>query len=81
MGPLPAPADDCWGENDNPRRYDAYAREYPSYRETSRDLIAPALPSADGGVADAAGGAKRLPEHLMDRGHTQGPDIHADAGH
>jgi hypothetical protein len=48
------PAGDSWGEDDNARRYDAYAREYPSYRETSRDLIAVALPSADAGVADAA---------------------------
>lgn len=45
---------DSWGEDDNARRYDAYAREYPNYRETSRDLIAVALPSADAGVADAA---------------------------
>jgi len=51
---LAAPAGDSWGEDDNPRRYDAYAREYPSYRETSRDLIALALPAADAGVADAA---------------------------
>lgn len=42
---------DSWGEDDNPRRYDAYAREYPSYRRTSRDLIAVALPSADTSVA------------------------------
>jgi SAM-dependent methyltransferase len=54
MEAIPAPADDSWGEDDNPRRYDAYAREYPGYRETSRDLIALALPSADAGVADAA---------------------------
>jgi SAM-dependent methyltransferase len=54
MESLPAPADDSWGEDDNPLRYDAYAREYPGYRETSRDLIALALPSADAGVADAA---------------------------
>ena len=56
MGPveiLPGPAGDTWGEDDNPRRYDAYAREYPSYRETSRDLIAVALPSADAGRVDA----------------------------
>jgi SAM-dependent methyltransferase len=46
--------DDHWGEDDNARRYDEYAREYPSYRETSRDLIALALPSDDAGVADAA---------------------------
>src|SRR5260370_40502375 len=54
MGILPAPVVDNWGEDDNPRHYDAYARDYPSYRETSRDLIALALPSADAGAADAA---------------------------
>jgi SAM-dependent methyltransferase len=51
---LPALSGDHWGEDDNARRYDEYAREYPSYRETSRDLIAVALPSDDAGVADAA---------------------------
>ncbi len=54
MESLPTPADDSWGEEDNPRRYDAYAREHPGYRETSRDLITLALPSADAGVADSA---------------------------
>ena len=53
MENLPAPAADSWGEDDNPRRYDAYAREYPSYRDTSRDLVELALPSGDAG-ADAA---------------------------
>lgn len=53
MERLPTPADDSWGYDDNPRRYDAYAREYPGYRETSRDLIELALPSAAAGVADA----------------------------
>jgi ubiquinone/menaquinone biosynthesis C-methylase UbiE len=51
---LPTPTGDIWGEDDNPRRYDAYAREYSADRETSRDLIALALPLADAGVADAA---------------------------
>jgi SAM-dependent methyltransferase len=50
---IPSPADDVWGEDDNARRYDAYAREYPNYRDTSRDLIAVALP-ADAGVLDVA---------------------------
>jgi SAM-dependent methyltransferase len=54
METLPGPAGDIWGEDDNPRRYDAYAREYPGYRETSRDPIAVALPSADASAADAA---------------------------
>src|ERR1700689_151182 len=51
---LPVVAGDSWGEDDNPWRYDVYARKSPGYRETSRDIIALALPSADPGVADAA---------------------------
>jgi trans-aconitate methyltransferase len=53
MENLPTSAADSWGEDDNPRRYDAYAREYPSYRDTSRDLVELVLPSGDSG-ADAA---------------------------
>jgi trans-aconitate methyltransferase len=48
------PAGDRWGEDDNARRYDAYAREYPNYREISRDLIAFALPPGEAGIAAAA---------------------------
>jgi SAM-dependent methyltransferase len=48
------PTGDRWGEDDNARRYDTYAREYPNYRETSRDLIAFALPLGEAGIADAA---------------------------
>lgn len=54
MGSPAARAGDSWGEDDNARRYDAYARTYPNYQETSRDLVALALPSADAGVGDAA---------------------------
>jgi SAM-dependent methyltransferase len=54
MGSISAPIGDSWGEDDNARRYDAYAREYPGYQEASRDLIALALPSGDAGIADAA---------------------------
>jgi len=50
----PDPAGDSWGEDDNPRRYDEYARQYPSYPQTSRDLIALALPSAYAGGVDAS---------------------------
>jgi SAM-dependent methyltransferase len=46
----PSQADDVWGEEDNARRYDAYAREFPNYRDTSRDLIAVALPAAAGAL-------------------------------
>ncbi len=54
MGTIPEQVADVWGEDENARRYDAYARQYPNYRETSRDLVAHALPSADAGIADAA---------------------------
>jgi SAM-dependent methyltransferase len=53
MGTVPAPSPDVWGEDDNARRYDAYTREFPSYRDTSRDLITVALPATDAGVAEA----------------------------
>ncbi|HET7015128.1 MAG TPA: methyltransferase domain-containing protein [Streptosporangiaceae bacterium] len=43
MGNAASLTGDSWGEDDNPRRYDAYAREYPSYQETSRDLVSLAL--------------------------------------
>jgi SAM-dependent methyltransferase len=54
MASVPSLTDDHWGEDDNARRYDEYARKHPSYQETSRDLIAVALPSDDAGVAGAA---------------------------
>ncbi len=54
MGTIPAPDADIWGEDDNARRYDAYVRQYPNYQETSRDLVALALPPADASVSDAA---------------------------
>jgi SAM-dependent methyltransferase len=47
---------DSWGEDDNARRYDAFARQYPMYRDTSRDLITLARLSADGTVLDLACG-------------------------
>ncbi|SRR5258708_3387475 len=47
---------DCWGEDDNARHYDAFARQHPMYRQTSRDLIALARPSNDGAVLDVACG-------------------------
>jgi SAM-dependent methyltransferase len=46
-------AGDSWGEDDNPRRYDAYAREHPNYQETSRDLVSVALPEGKDGAIDA----------------------------
>jgi ubiquinone/menaquinone biosynthesis C-methylase UbiE len=47
------PDADDWGRDDNPCRYDAYARAYPNYRETSQDLVAIALDPAGEGAVDA----------------------------
>ncbi len=54
MGTLDTASADSWGEDDNARHYDAYARDYPNYRQTSQDLIAVALPSAVAAAADVA---------------------------
>jgi SAM-dependent methyltransferase len=47
---------DPWGEDDNARHYDAFARQYPMYRQTSRDLVALAGLSDDAVVLDVACG-------------------------
>src|SRR5262249_5295635 len=51
-----SPGTDRWGEDDNARRYDAYARVHPMYRDTSRDLISLAGLPADASVVDLACG-------------------------
>jgi SAM-dependent methyltransferase len=50
------PDADIWGEDDNARLYDAFARQHPIYRDTSRDLITLARLSADAAVLDLACG-------------------------
>jgi SAM-dependent methyltransferase len=50
------PDADVWGEDDNARLYDAFARQHPVYRDTSRDLIALARLPADAAVLDLACG-------------------------
>jgi SAM-dependent methyltransferase len=54
--PTCGPGADIWGEDDNARRYDAFARHHPIYQDTSRDLIALAGLSADAAVLDLACG-------------------------
>jgi SAM-dependent methyltransferase len=54
--PTRGPDGDSWGEDDNARHYDAFARQHPIYRDTSRDLIALAELSADAAVLDLACG-------------------------
>jgi SAM-dependent methyltransferase len=51
-----SPGADSWGEDDNARRYDAYTRVHPMYRDLSRDLISLAGLSADAAVVDLACG-------------------------
>lgn len=50
------PHADIWGEDDNARRYDAFARRHLIYRDTSRDLVALARLPADAAVVDLACG-------------------------
>ncbi len=47
---------DLWGEDDNAVRYGEFARRYPGYSETSRDLVALASPARDATVLDLACG-------------------------
>jgi SAM-dependent methyltransferase len=54
--PTSGPDADIWGEDDNARRYDAFTRQHPIYRDTSRYLIALAGLSADAAVLDLACG-------------------------
>lgn len=54
--PADGPDADIWGEDDNARRYDAFARQHPIYQDTSRDLIALAGLSAGAAVVDLACG-------------------------
>jgi SAM-dependent methyltransferase len=72
------PIDDSWGEEDNPCHYDAYARQYPNYRETSRDLIAVARPSAAAAVIDLACGTGATTREILavlgPRGRVTGVD-------
>lgn len=56
MPTLGLPGADSWGEDDNARHYNAFASQYPMYRQTSRDLIALAMPSSDATVLDLACG-------------------------
>jgi len=62
---------DSWGEDDNAVRYDAFARLYPMYRQTSRDLVMLAGPSADAVVVDLACGTGTTTAEILS---VLGPD-------
>ena len=63
--PTLGPGADSWGEDDNARRYDAFAREYPMYRDTSRDLIVLARLSPDAAVLDLACGTGATSREIL----------------
>jgi SAM-dependent methyltransferase len=66
VGSVASPAGDSWGEDDNPRRYDAYAREHPNYSETSRDLVQLTLPPGkDAAVLDLACGTGATTREIL----------------
>ena len=55
MGTPPKPAthlEKSWDDDETARRYAEFAREFPMYRETSRDVVAAAGPSHDAVVVD-----------------------------
>jgi SAM-dependent methyltransferase len=54
--PTRGPDTDSWGEDDNARRYDAFARQHSMYQDTSRDLLALAGLSTGAAVLDLACG-------------------------
>jgi SAM-dependent methyltransferase len=62
---------DIWGEDDNAVRYDEFAQLYPSYRETSRDLVALANPARDATVLDLACGTGATTTEILS---VLGPD-------
>ena len=54
-----------WADDDNARRYDAYARQYPMYRQTSRVLVALAQLSPSSAVLDLACGTGVTTEEVL----------------
>jgi SAM-dependent methyltransferase len=61
----PTPTADSWAEEDNPRHYDAFARQHPSYQVTSRDLIGRFQPPPDARVLDLACGTGATTRELL----------------
>jgi SAM-dependent methyltransferase len=61
------PEGDVWGEDENARRYEAYAQEFPGYRETSRELVTMVLPQAgaDAAVLDLACGTGATTREIL----------------
>ena len=65
------PRGDSWGEADNAIRYDAFARRYPIYRQTSRNLVALARLSPRATVLDLACGTGATTAEILS---VLGPD-------
>lgn len=62
---------DIWAEDDNAARYGEFARLYPGYRQTSRDLVALASPARDATVLDLACGTGATTAEILS---VLGPD-------
>jgi SAM-dependent methyltransferase len=69
---------DSWGEDDNAYRYNAFARQYPMYRETSRDLVRLSSPARDSVVLDLACGTGVATAELLSVLGPEGKVIAAD---
>jgi trans-aconitate methyltransferase len=54
-----------WADEENARRYDAYARQYPMYRQTSRVLVVLARLSGSSVVVDLACGTGIATEEVL----------------
>jgi SAM-dependent methyltransferase len=67
---------DNWADDDNAVRYGEFARLYPGYRETSRDLVALASPAGDATVLDLACGTGATTAEILS---VLGPDGHVVA--
>lgn len=56
---------DGWGEEDNAPRYETFARLYPMYRQTSRELVTLAAPGHAATVLDLACGTGAATQEIL----------------
>lgn len=56
---------DTWASAENARRYAEFARTYPAYRQTSRDVVELGRPAADATVVDLACGTGITTEAVL----------------
>lgn len=70
---------DQWRDEENARRYDSFAREYPMYRLTSQDLVERAHLAPDSRVLDLACGTGVTTESILPALGHDGSVIGVDA--